>query len=101
MESVFNLSLERHFKTAALNISNIWDSRLTLVNDMPDWDGTLAEDVNAKLLVATTQGVPSTTLNASYAQSQDKITITKTGHGANVNDQILCDFSQEMQLMVY
>ena len=94
LESVFNLSLERHFKTAALNISNIWDSRLTLVNDMPDWDGTLAEDVNAKLLVATTQGVPSTTLSASYAQSQDKITITKTGHGANVNDQILCDFSQ-------
>ena len=26
---------------------------------MPDWDGTLAEDVGAKLQVSTCQGVPT------------------------------------------
>tara|TARA_R100001086_G_scaffold230932_1_gene151402 strand:+ start:2424 stop:6296 length:3873 start_codon:yes stop_codon:yes gene_type:complete len=91
--AVFNLSLIRHFKTAAIVVSDLWDSRITLVDSMPDWDGTLAEDVGAKLQVATCQGVPTSSLVSSYSQSQDLITITKTAHGATVNDQVLVDFT--------
>ena len=91
--AVFNLSLERHFKTAAIVVSDLWDSRLTLVDSMPDWDGTLAEDVGAKLQVATCQGVPTSSQAATYSQTQDLITITRTSHGASVNDQVLADFT--------
>ena len=91
--AVFNLSLIRHFKTAAIVVSDLWDSRVSLVDDMPDWDGTLAEDVGAKLQVATCQGVPTASLASTYSQSQDLITITKTSHGAVVNDQVLVDFT--------
>ena len=93
LEAAFNLSLERHFKTAAIVVSDLWDSRLTLVNDMPDWDGTLAEDVGAKLQVATCQGVPTSSLVSSYSQAKDLITITRSSHGASVNDQVLVDFT--------
>jgi len=93
LEAVFNLSLERHFKTAAIVVSDLWDSRVTLVNAMPDWDGTIAENVGAKLQVATCQGVPTSSLASSYSQVQDLITITRTSHGASVNDQILTDFT--------
>ena len=41
---------------------------------MPDWDGTLAEDVGPKLQVATCQGVPTSSLASTYSQSQDLIT---------------------------
>jgi predicted phage tail protein len=93
LEAVFNLSLIRHFKTAAIVVSDLWDSRVSLVDDMPDWDGTLAEDVGAKLQVATCQGVPTASLASTYSQSQDLITITRTSHGAVVNDQVLVDFT--------
>ena len=91
--AVFNLTLERHFKTAAIVVSDLWDSRLTLVDSMPDWDGTLAEDVGAKLQVSTCQGVPTASTNASYSQTQDLITITKSAHGFTVNDNCLVDFT--------
>ena len=91
--AVFNLSLERHFKTAAIVVSDLWDSRVQLVNTMPDWDGTLAEDVGAKLQVITCQGVPTASLNSAYSQTQDLITITKADHGYAVNDNALVDFT--------
>tara|TARA_R100000773_G_scaffold7824_3_gene7709 strand:+ start:1849 stop:5748 length:3900 start_codon:yes stop_codon:yes gene_type:complete len=91
--AVFNLSLERHFKTAAIIVSDLWDFRLTLVDDMPDWDGTLAEEVGAKLQVATCQGVPTSSQASTYSQSQDLITITRSSHGMSVNDQVLVDFT--------
>ena len=91
--AVFNLSLERHFKTAAIVVSDLWDSRLSLVDQMPDWDGTKAEDVGAKLQVSTCQGTPTASLSATYSQTQDLITITKSSHGFVVNDNALVDFT--------
>ena len=91
--AVFNLTLQRHFKTAAIVVSDLWDSRLTLVDSMPDWDGTLAEDVGAKLQVSTCQGTPTASLSATYSQTQDLITITKSSHGFVVNDNALVDFT--------
>ena len=91
--AVFNLSLERHFKTAGIVVSDLWDSRVQLVDNMPDWDGTIAEDVGAKLQVSSCQGVADASLSGSYNQTQDLITITKSSHGAAVNDQFLIDFT--------
>jgi len=91
--AVFNLSLERHFKTAAIIVSDLWDSRVQLVDNMPDWDGTIAEDVGAKLQVSSCQGVADASLSASYSQTQDLITITKSSHGAAVNEQFLINFT--------
>ena len=91
--AVFNLSLERHFKTAAIVVSDLWDSRVQLVDSMPDWDGTIAEDVGAKLQVTTCQGVPTASLSSTYSQTQDLITITKSSHGYAVNDNALVDFT--------
>ena len=91
--AAFDLSLERHFKTAAIVVSDLWDSRVQLVNSMPDWDGTLAEDVGAKLQVATCQGVNTASLSSTYSQTQDLITITRSSHGYAVNDNALVDFT--------
>ena len=91
--AVFNLSLERHFKTAGIVVSDLWDSRVQLVDNMPDWDGTIAEDVGAKLQVSSCQGVADASLSASYSQTQDLITITKSSHGAAVNEQFLINFT--------
>ena len=91
--AAFDLSLERHFKTAAIVVSDLWDSRVQLVDSMPDWDGTLAEDVGAKLQVATCQGVNTASLSSTYSQTQDLITITRSSHGYAVNDNALVDFT--------
>ena len=87
------MSVERHFKTAAIVVSDLWDSRVQLVDSMPDWDGTLAEDVGAKLQVATCQGVNNASLASTYSQTQDLITITRSNHGYQVNDNALVDFT--------
>ena len=91
--SIFNLSLIRHFKTAAFIISDLWDQRVQFVDSMPDWDGTLAENVGAKLQVATCQGVPTSSLSMTYSQVQDLITINKTSHDSVVGDNVLVDFT--------
>ena len=93
LEAVFELSIERHFKTEAFVVSDLWDTRVQLVNSMPDWDGTLAEDVSAKLQVATCQGVNTASLSSTYSQTQDLITITRSSHGYAVNDNALVDFT--------
>ena len=55
----FNLSLKRLIRGAGFYPSNLWDDRVGLVNDFPDWDGTLAENAVAKVLVKTTTDNPS------------------------------------------
>tara|TARA_R100000329_G_scaffold148161_1_gene136658 strand:- start:2018 stop:5905 length:3888 start_codon:yes stop_codon:yes gene_type:complete len=91
--SVFNLSLERHFKTAGIVISDLWNARVQLVDNMTDWDGTLAENVSAKLQVATCQGVPTSSLSVTYSQVQDLITINRNAHDSVVGDNVLVDFT--------
>ena len=93
LEAVFNLSLERHFRSNSFTLSSLWDTRRSLVDEMLDWDGTLAEDVNATLQVSTTQGAPTASLSANYTQSKDQITIARSSHGAAVNDNLLVNFT--------
>ena len=62
----FSLTLKRHFQSAGFYPSNLWDSRIGLVDDFPDWDGDVADRVNSKLAVRTTASAPS---SSSYANT--------------------------------
>ena len=49
--------------------------------------------MNAKLLVATTNIDPATSVSATYEQSGTTITITKTSHGYSAGDFVVIDFT--------
>ena len=57
--SVFSLDLVRHFKTEGFYPSDLFDSRIGLVDTWTDFDGDDANDVDAQLFVRTTQDDPS------------------------------------------
>ena len=56
--AVFSIDLQRHFLTEGFLPSNLLDAR-GLIDDYTDFDGTEATNVNAELLVRTTQTDPS------------------------------------------
>jgi len=93
LEGIFNLTLKRRFLTFGLLPNDLIDSRTANINTWTDFDGTKAEDVNAKLLVATTDIDPATSVSATYEQSGTTITITKTSHGYSVGDFVVIDFT--------
>jgi len=91
--AVFNLTLKRRFVTSGLLPNDLIDSRTANIDTWTEFDGALAEDVGAKLLVATTQLDTATSTAATYEQSGTTITITKNGHGYSVGDQVVIDFT--------
>ena len=91
--AVFNLTLKRRFVTSGLLPNDLIDSRTANIDTWTEFDGTLAEDVGAKLLVATTQLDTATSTAATYEQSGTTITITKSGHGYSAGDQVVIDFT--------
>jgi len=93
MGAVFNLTLKRRFVTSGLLPNDLIDSRTANIDTWTEFDGNLAEDVGAKLLVATTQLATSTSTAATYGQSGTTITISKSGHGYSVGDQVVIDFT--------
>jgi len=93
MGAIFNLMLKRRFVTSGLLVNDLIDSRTALIDTWTEFDGTQADDVNAKLLVATTDIDPSTSVSATYEQSATTITITKTSHGYSVGDFVVIDFT--------
>ena len=93
MGAIFNLSLKRRFVTAGILPNDLIDSRTANIDTWTEFDGTLAEDVNAKLLVATTELDTTTSTAATYGQSGTTITITKNAHGYAVGDQVVIDFT--------
>ena len=93
MGGIFNLMLQRRFVTSGLLLNDLIDSRTANIDTWTEFDGSLAEDVNAKLLVATTQLATTTSTAATYGQSDTTITITKTSHGYAVGDQVVIDFT--------
>ncbi|WP_290943813.1 host specificity protein J, partial [Hyphomonas sp.] len=93
MGAIFNLMLKRRFVTSGLFVNDLIDSRTALIDTWTEFDGTQADDVNAKLLVATTDIDPATSVSASYEQSGTTITITKTDHGYSVGDFVVIDFT--------
>jgi len=93
MGAIFNLMLKRRFVTSGLFVNDLIDSRTALIDSWTEFDGTQADDVNAKLLVATTDIDPATSVSATYEQSGTTITITKTDHGYSVGDFVVVDFT--------
>jgi len=89
----FNLMLKRRFVTSGILPNDLIDSRTANIDTWTEFDGALAEDVNAKLLVATTDIDPATSVSATYEQSGTTITITKTSHGYSVGDFVVIDFT--------
>jgi len=87
------LRLIRHFVTQGFYPSDLFDDRTANVDTWTDFDGAKATDVNAKLLVSTTDSDPATSVSATYAQSGTTITITKSGHGYSVGSNIEITFS--------
>ena len=55
---VFSLDLKRHFLTEGFYPSDLFDSR-GLIDDITDFDGLTATEVNAEMLVRVTQDNPS------------------------------------------
>ena len=93
LEGIFNLTLKRRFVTSGILPNDLIDSRTANIDTWTEFDGDLAEDVNAKLLVATTDIDPATSVSATYEQSGTTITITKTDHGYSVGDFVVIDFT--------
>jgi predicted phage tail protein len=57
--STFSVDLKRHFVTRGHFPSDLLDDRTGNVDDFPDFDGTVADDVNAELQVRTTTDEPT------------------------------------------
>jgi len=87
------LRLKRHFVTQGFYPNDLIDKRTANIDTWTDFDGATAFDVNAKLLVATTDSDPATSDSATYTQSGTTITVTKSSHGLSVGQFIDIDFT--------
>jgi predicted phage tail protein len=87
------LRLRRHFVTQGFYPNDLIDKRSANIDTWTDFDGATAFDVGASLLVATTDIDPDTSVSATYEQSGNTITITKTSHGYSVGDFVVIDFT--------
>ncbi len=59
LEGTYSLVLKRLIRGAGFYPSSLWDDRVGLVNDFPDWDGVLAENAIGKVFVKTTTDNPN------------------------------------------
>ena len=75
---VFSLDLKRHFLTEGFYPSDLFDSR-GLIDDITDFDGATATDVNAEMLVRFTQDNPSG--SPTYSDFQTFANGTYKGRG--------------------
>ena len=87
------LRLKRHFVTQGFYPNDLIDKRSGNIDTWSDFDGATAFDVNAKLLVATTDSDPNATSSATYSQSGTTITITKNSHGFAIGSFIEITFT--------
>jgi len=87
------LTLLRHFVTQGFYPTDLFDDRTALLDTWTDFDGVLALNVGAKLLVATTDSDPDTSTAGTYAISGTTITITKSSHGYSVGSFVNVDFT--------
>ncbi len=87
------LNLRRHFVTQGFYPNDLFDDRTALVDFWTDFDGATAVNVNATLLVATTDSDPDTSTAGTYAISGTTITITKSSHGYSVGSFVAVDFT--------
>ena len=87
------LRLRRHFVTQGYYPNDLIDKRTANIDTWTDFDGTTAVNVNAKLLVATTDSDPDTSTAGTYTISGTTITITKSSHGYSAGSFVTVDFT--------
>ena len=89
------LRLVRHFVTQGFYPNDLIDRRTGNIDTWTDFDAATAFDVDASLLVATTDLDPDLVVSSgvSYGQSGTTITVTKTAHGYSVGDFVVIDFA--------
>ena len=94
------LVLQRHLVTKGIYNNQLFDARSENIDTWTDFDGTTrAVDVNAKLLVATTDSDPDTstagtyTINDGSGSAGTIITISKASHGYSVGSFVTVDFT--------
>lgn len=89
LEGIYSLDLSRYFVTRGNYPSDNVDSRTNEVDDWPDWDGLIADKVNAKLLVSHTDK----NYSGTYSQSGTTVTVTVTAHGYTAGQSVTVDFT--------
>ena len=87
------VNLTRHIVTESFYPNDLIDSRTALIDVWTDIDALTAFDTNAKLLVAITDLDPDLSVSATYSQSSNTITITKSSHNYIVGNNIVVDFT--------
>tara|TARA_A100001515_G_scaffold137128_1_gene129484 strand:+ start:9183 stop:12587 length:3405 start_codon:yes stop_codon:yes gene_type:complete len=86
---VFSLDLKRHFLTEAFYPSDLFDSR-GLIDDITDFDGATATEVNAEMLVRVTQDNP-TSGSPTYTDFQTFANGTYKGRGFQFRAKLTSD----------
>ena len=87
------LQLTRHIVTESFYPNDLIDFRTALIDNWTDFDATTAFQTNAKLLISTTDRDPALSVSATYTQSSNTITITKSSHGYVVGSFVIVDFT--------
>ena len=94
------LVLQRHLVTKGFYNNQLFDDRSANIETWTDFDGTtVAVDVNAKLLVATSDSDPDTSTAGTYTINDGSggagtiITISKASHGYSVGSFVTVDFT--------
>ena len=76
---IFSLSVTRHFQGVGFYTGDQFDNRTELIDTWTDFDGTIANDANAKLSVRTTSDNPSG--SPTYSSFNDVANGTFKGRG--------------------
>jgi hypothetical protein len=93
------VSFRRHIVSNGFYPNDLFDKRTANIDTWTDFDGVKAFDVNASLLIATTDSDPDTSTAGTYTINNGSggagtiITITKTNHGYSVGSFVTLDFT--------
>tara|TARA_R100000773_G_scaffold32770_2_gene27924 strand:- start:1568 stop:5263 length:3696 start_codon:yes stop_codon:yes gene_type:complete len=93
------VSFRRHIVSNGFYPNDLFDKRTANIDTWRDFDGVKAFDVNASLLVATTDSDPDTSTAGTYTINNGSggagtiITITKTNHGYSAGSFVTLDFT--------
>ncbi len=93
----FSLTLKRHFQGVGFYVGDQFDNRTDLIDTWTDFDGTVANDANAKIAVRTTTDNPSS--SPTYTSFNDFANGTFKGRGFQFRITLnTADVAQNMNL---
>ena len=94
---IFSLTLKRHFQGVGFYVGDQFDNRTDLIDTWTDFDGTVANDANAKIAVRTTTDNPSG--SPTYTSFNDFANGTFKGRGFQFRITLnTADVAQNMSL---